>query len=114
MKNGTILAIIALGVVAFWAWSSGKLGGFTPSAAAATTTGSKSPSTTPAPTDYALITEIPPATTKQYQLGYTTYAKFEQPVNLGNTGFKQWGVTADGTPVVSIKAPQSYPDWVWY
>jgi len=112
MKNGGTLVMIAIAGVALWMWSKGK--GFTPSAQAAITTSGKSPSSAPAPTGWQFISEVPPPDVKLYSLGPVSYAKFEQPIIIGDTGFKQWGVTAEGSPVVSLNPPESYDysDWM--
>jgi len=60
-----------------------------------------------------LITEKPPSDVQLWQLGVTSYAKFNEPIDLGN-GFFQWGVTKDGSPVVSMNPPESYAFEEWF
>ena len=110
MKNGMALVIVALSAIVLFLWS--KVEGFTPTAQAAFA-GSLSPSTAPAPTGWLLISEVPPPDVRRYPLGGTTYANFTQPIALGDTGYYQWGVTAEGMPVVSAEPPETYASWEW-
>jgi len=112
MKDGKILIVLALIGVAVWMFAKGKFT-FTPTKAATTTTNSKSPITDPAPTDWQLISEKPPSDVKLNVVGTLTYAKFTQPLALGDTGFTQWGVTDLGVPVVSKNPPDSYDPGQW-
>jgi hypothetical protein len=55
-----------------------------------------------------------PVTMQIGTVGAETYYKTSQPVAIGDTGFKIWGMTENGAVVISQKDPATYPDWEWY
>lgn len=107
------LGLVAVAVVVAALWMSRR-----PAAAAATT---KRPGNLTTPQRESslsgvripLTQEKPPSDVRQHALGPTTYVKFEQPPDVGG-GFKQWGVTKEGTPVISMNPPESYDAWEWF
>lgn len=111
-KTGAGIGLLIIAAVAVWALASGKLGGLTmtPTKAAAVQTGTQPLSEPQLPRE--LISEVPPPGVQTHYLGAVQYAKFSSPIDVGG-GFKQWGVTTQGTPVVSMNPPETYSAWEW-
>ena len=55
-----------------------------------------------------------PITRQTGQIGAEPYYKTSQPVAIGDTGFKIWGMTESGAVVVSKYDPATYDPWEWY
>ena len=55
-----------------------------------------------------------PVTAQKGQVGDEIYYKTSQPVAIGDTGFKIWGVTESGAAIIAIKDPASYSSWEWF
>jgi len=55
-----------------------------------------------------------PVTTQTGELGGENYYKTSQPVAIGNTGFKIWGMTESGVPIVALRDPSTYDISEWY
>jgi len=55
-----------------------------------------------------------PVTQQKSQIGSETYYKTSEPVAIGDTGFKVWGMTESGAVVMATKDPASYAAWEWY
>jgi len=116
MKNGTILAVIALGAVAAWALATGKIK-LPGVKAAATTSSVPTPAvqpTTEPPSPWATVpTSISLLPTFVTYGGGTYQPVAGNPVPVGDTGFKVWGATPEGYPIVSMNPPDSYEAWEW-
>ena len=54
-----------------------------------------------------------PVTQQTAQVGSETYYKTSQPVAIGNTSFKIWGMTESGAVVIATRDPATYDPWEW-
>ena len=54
-----------------------------------------------------------PVTKQRGTVGGETYYKTSQPVAIGDTGFKIWGMTESGAVVISKNDPAIYDSWEW-
>ena len=54
-----------------------------------------------------------PVTQQTAQVGSETYYKTSQPVAIGNTGFRIWGMTESGAVVIATRDPATYDPWEW-
>lgn len=61
--------------------------------------------------DGAIVTK-PPSDIQLQNLGAVQYARFTDPIDLGD-GRTQWGVTRQGFPVVAMNPPESYDPSEW-
>jgi hypothetical protein len=59
------------------------------------------------------ISRIPVLATEKGTVGYEEYHKTPEPIEIGDTGFKIWGVTETGTTVISQRDPSTYEPWEW-
>jgi hypothetical protein len=59
------------------------------------------------------ISHIPVLATEKGTVGYEEYHKTSEPIEIGDTGFKIWGVTESGTAVISKRDPSTYEPWEW-
>ena len=58
------------------------------------------------------ITKLP-VTQQTARVGAETYYKTSQPVAIGNTSFKIWGMTESGAVVIATRDPATYDPWEW-
>ena len=107
MKNGKMIAIVALVGLGIYFASKGGIPGITPIAAKAVTAGEGTP-----PPSSKIVSVVPPPGTQFQDLGLISYAPFTTPIDIGS-GFKQWGVTPIGTAVVSMNPPETYSAGQW-
>jgi hypothetical protein len=54
-----------------------------------------------------------PVTQETGTVGYEEYHKTPEPIEIGDTGFKIWGVTETGATVISKRDPSTYEPWEW-
>jgi hypothetical protein len=59
------------------------------------------------------ISRIPVLATEKGTVGYEEYHKTPEPIEIGDTGFKIWGVTETGATVISQRDPSTYEPWEW-
>ena len=109
-KLDTTMAIAIAAIAGFAIWQGSTSGTKTP---ATEKSASQSTAGTVVSPTVNLVTEKPPSNVQLWQLGGTSYAKFNEPIDLGN-GFFQWGVTKEGSPVVSMNPPESYAFDEWF
>jgi len=113
MKNGTTLAVIALGAVALWMWSKKEpspkaIGGWQ----LQNPTVPLEEAASPDPWT-AVPQEIPLSPTLKTYGGGTYQPVVGAPVPIGDTGFFIWGATSQGVPIISTKPPETYEAWEW-
>ena len=122
MNNGKMIAIV--GVLVLLAWSIRSILKGKPAEAAPDKTEIIKVTSQPTLTS---TTEAPPPSDKVWAtvpgtiqvsltpqpLGTATYQKAVTPVPIANTGFSVWGVTSEGSIVVSQHDPSSYAAGQW-
>ena len=125
-NNMMMLGVLALGGLIIWQMTKSKQAvasgptilpaGATTTAGAITTTASEGASI-PLSVWQGLTGEqlaALPVTKETGTAGIKTYYKTSQPVAIGDTGFKIWGMTSYGSVVLAKNDPASYPvsDWL--
>ena len=55
-----------------------------------------------------------PVTQQKGQVGVEPYYKTSEPIAIGDTGFKIWGMTERGSVVVSKRDPATYDPTEWW
>ena len=122
MKNGMILIVVALAAVAIWAWTKGTAkAGMRPPAPVTPSGAIKAPAQESPSISLSVWQGLTgeqisalPVTTQMGNVGAENYYKTSQPVLIGDTGFKIWGVTESGAIVISQNDPSFYDPIDWY
>ena len=118
--NMTMLVVLALGGFAVWRASKAKPAGAAPSVPQWSPGDLKPPATeSPGlPLDVwqgltgEEIAKLP-VTQQKGQVGAETYYKTSEPVAIGDTGFKIWGMTESGAVVIATRDPATYDPREW-
>lgn len=126
-KDTTTFGIIILALVGVWLIASGKLGelgippigglplGVPQPTGQSKTTINETPSV---PLDvWQSLTQEQlqglPVTEQTGVVGFSKYYKTSEPIAIGDTGFKLWGLTESGAIVLSKNPPETYDRDEW-